>query len=235
MLRLSACWLMLCTTGIASAQKLVKVGEFASAEDNVQFLPGGFVVLHNDIVDSKTKTYQYRSGKFVKVKGKLPPAISQWNSFNWESVDQLGQRDVAVLLNKSIAAFLPPYSTVKAETRIPGAVNKAVAVENPLVLVCYAIPGDDVPEAFKDSGGPKTLRLLLVTRPPGQEFTTTVYTKVADVLVAEEVAFGALLVERQPAGTFVVVYFADGGSTQTDEIAVYLLKPRIARSKPLVR
>jgi hypothetical protein len=112
---------------------------------------------------------------------------------------------------------LPPYSKVKGYAAIPG-----TGGDQTTVILCYAALPDDMKEQDRaSSGGPRNLHLLMMSRKSGEESTRTVYRKLADVLVAEEVAFGAMLVEQQQAGTFVAVYFADGGSHQTNSIAVF--------------
>jgi hypothetical protein len=207
--------------GLALGQKIAKIGEFTAAQDDVQFLPGAMIVVHHDIRDSKTKVYRYRSGKFVRVRTGLSPEITRWRSFNWESVDQYNQLDLKFWVDPSMSRFLPPYSKVKAYATIPGLESGKT-----LVLLCYAAVPDRVPEQDRATeGGPRNLHLLLMSRKPGPAHTDTIYTKIADLLVAEEVAFGTMLVERQPAGTFVAVYFLDGGSSDYESIGVFLVGP----------
>lgn len=219
-----ACLLVVVAVLPGFGQKITKVGEFTSYENDVEFLPGAVVILHNDIWDARTKTkvYKYKSGKFVRSKDRVPPLLSGWSSLNWEAVDDFNQLDLRFVLNPSISSFLPPYSKVKGYASIKG-----LAPGKTLAILCYTAVPDRVPEADRTTeGGAKDLHLLLTSRPSGQEFTDTVYTKLADVLVAKDVAFGAMLVERQPTGTFVAVYFADGGSHQTDSVAIFRVYPQ---------
>ena len=80
------------------------------------------------------------------------------------------------------------------------------------------------------SEGFQSLHLLLLRRDSGPELTNSVYTKLADVPVADESIFGAMLLERQPAGTFVVVYFAGGGSLQDNSLVVFRFQAERARA-----
>lgn len=201
----------------ASGQSLIKLGEFTSYEQDAQFLPGGIVVVHNAIEDSQTKIYKYRSGKLVRVKDKLPSSIKHWSSFNWYNIDGSDQTDLSIYLNASEQSYLPPHSKVKALAQAP-----AVATGRVVKIVCYSVWPAEPSE--QDNALP-SLHLLLVSRKAGPESSDTVYTKLSDVLVDEDVGFGALLLEPQPTGMFVAVYFADGGNHPTYSVAVYLLKP----------
>jgi hypothetical protein len=201
----------------ASGQSLIKLGEFTSYEQDAQFLPGGIVVVRNAIEDSQTKVYKYRSGKLVRIKDELPSSIKHWTSFNWYNIDDSDQTDLSIYLNTSEQSYLPAHSKVKALAEVP-----IVASGRVFELICYSVRSEDVSE--QDNVSPN-LHLLLMSRKEGPEFTYTPYTKHADLLVDEDVDFGALLLEPQPMGTFVAVYFADGGNHPTYSVAVYLLKP----------
>ena len=203
------------------AQKLLKVGEFSSYEQDVQFLPGGFVFIHNDIADSKTKVYKFQSRRFVRLRSELPHALEHWSSFNWHSIDSFDQIDLGFFVNDSIKSFLPAGSKVKALTTVPGMEpNRLVKV------ICYAVPAEKERES-----GLQGLHLLLVSRDPGPEFTHTAYKKITDIVAQEDSIFGTILVERQPAGTFVVLYSASGGSHLADELAVFLVEPKASKTK----
>lgn len=205
----------------ASAQSLIKIGEFTSRKADVQFLPGGMVIIHDNTRNSQPKTYRYRSGKFVVTKSALSPSITKWRSFAWEGVDSLNQLDLNYWVEPSMAGFVPSYSKIKAYATIPG-----LYAGKTLVILCYAAVPDEVPEKDRATlRGPRNLHLLLMSRKPGPTYTDTIYTKLADVLVTKEAAFGTLLVEPQPAEIFVAVYFASGDSDPTSSIAVYKLRP----------
>lgn len=207
----------------ASGQSLIKLGEFTSYEQDAQFLPGGIVVVHNAIEDSQTKVYKYRSGKLVRVKDELPSSVKHWSSFNWYNVDGSDQTDLSIYLNTSEQSYLPAHSKVKALAQIP-----AVAGGRVVKIVCYSVQPAEASE--RDNRSPN-LHLLLMSRKAGPESTDTAYTKIADVLVEEDVDFGALLLEPQPTGMFVAVYFADGGNHPTYSVAVYRVKPAVHKRK----
>jgi hypothetical protein len=219
--KLLVCVFLVAAVFPVSAQEIVKAGEFTAAQDDVQFLPGATVIVHNDIRDSKTKIYKFQSGKFVRIKTAMPAAISNWRSFNWENVDQYNQLDLNYFVDSNIPTFLPPYSKVKGYVTIPG-----LESDKTIVMLCYAAVPDSVPQQERATagGGLRDLHLLMMSRKPGPTYTDTIYTKLADVLVAKEVGFGTMLVESQPAGTFVAVYFDSGGSASYESLAVFRIR-----------
>lgn len=219
MRHLFTCGLAVVLLAPAVAQRITKIGEFTAAQGDVQFLPGAMVIVHNEIQDGKTKFYKYRAGKFVRARIDVPVAITTWKSFSWESTDQYNQLDLNFAVGPSIAAFLPSYSKVKGYSVLP-----QPTAGRTVVVLCYATVPDNVPEEDRTAeGGPRNLHLLLLTRKSGPTQANTAYTKVADVLVAEEVAFGTMLVEPEANRTLVAVYFLGGGSSDYESLGVFLV------------
>lgn len=220
-------WIWMLSVISASGQTLVKVGEFISYEQDVGFLPGAMVVVHNSIEDSQTKLYRFRSGRFIHAIGPIPSSEKNWSSFNWFNTDRFDQIDLGFYMNASQSSYLPADSKVKALAKID-----RVAPGKAIEIVCYSV---DVPQQTPDAGGTVDLHLLLLSRKSGPEYTYTPYTRIQDVLVTTDGIFGAMQVEREPAGTFVVVYWEDATAAHAiHSVTIFMVKTKAShhKSKP---
>jgi hypothetical protein len=188
-----------------AAQKLNKIEEFSAYDNEVQVRPGVFVIVRNDVKDGKTNRYAFKSGRFVRVSSDPLHSLDDWNSFNWANVDFLDQIARSDFESTSLSSFIPAGSKVKGFGMLdnfkPG---------KTLVFICYATKPQS-PDAEVESEEERDLHVMMLAR--GPLGTSTTYEKLADLLVAEESYFGAMVIQPQPKGALVFLYSTSIGGT----------------------
>lgn len=121
-----------------NAQTLKLVTRFSDVATNIQFAPGGYVIL-TDLDDGRKRHYIYQDSTFLPFQGRIPPEIEAWNSFDWGSVDVLDSIDIGVF-HSEFRTFLPKAATVKKVLYI-----HLPKTKKPLILVCYTlVPKEDI-------------------------------------------------------------------------------------------
>lgn len=110
------------------AQSLTLLRQFQTFQGNLQFLPGGRILVKQNGQESN---YIYRNGDFTRSATPLPAELQRWTAFDWNGVDYLNQVDQKSY-DPEINHFLPSDKKVKKVLDVPESEgNKS------FVLVCY--------------------------------------------------------------------------------------------------
>jgi hypothetical protein len=205
---------------VGFSQTLERVAQFDGVDGTVQLLPGPTVIVREPNDDGQSKTiyeYQANANKFVRVEHSSFGEAGDWTSFNWDAIDFRDQVARVDFEDPDLASFLPKGSRVKGFAKAPGSGN-----DETLVFVCYSLR-PNVPEDQMIDRDQRNLWLMMLRR--GPLTNRTKYVKLANVPVAEQSYFGAMVVEQQAQLVFIALYSASGGRHQTNSLNLFLVRP----------